>query len=284
MVHIPIPKAVRGPSVYHYTNAAGLYGVLNSDRLWASSTKALNDLSEIEYGLNVVKKALVSRSGPATVTLRRMIANGDFDEIGRNAYVFSASRKADSLTQWVAYAGQVGYAIEIDTSRDLIRVDNREPASLGSNAAASASLFDGLWGFWRRVIYKPSSQLEHIRAVLDILDERGWDQHMHLASTMGGLLPFFKDPAFRDERETRIIVSRSQTSRDLYRPGRYGIVPYAELASTAEEQPRLPIRGVMIGPLNSDERASATAVIRGLLDSEGYPNATVGVSKAPYRF
>lgn len=45
------------PSVlYHSTTAAGLLGILNSQRVWATNARFLNDPSEIRYALGIVSE------------------------------------------------------------------------------------------------------------------------------------------------------------------------------------------------------------------------------------
>src|SRR3954447_3391849 len=60
-------------SVYHYTSAAGLFGILDSGVLRGSNFAYLNDSSEIRYGEAVVQEILaerlVSASGDAKIVL-----------------------------------------------------------------------------------------------------------------------------------------------------------------------------------------------------------------------
>jgi len=46
--------AERPPMLYHYTTAAGLIGIVGSQRLWATNARFLNDPSEIRYALRVI--------------------------------------------------------------------------------------------------------------------------------------------------------------------------------------------------------------------------------------
>ena len=40
------------PTVYHYTNHAGLRGIIDSGRLWLTNIFDLNDSSELRHGLS----------------------------------------------------------------------------------------------------------------------------------------------------------------------------------------------------------------------------------------
>jgi hypothetical protein len=40
-------------TVWHYTNAAGLLGILRSNVLWATDAFFLNDAAEVTYGIDL---------------------------------------------------------------------------------------------------------------------------------------------------------------------------------------------------------------------------------------
>ncbi len=44
--------------LYHYTNAAGLNGIISSNRMWATNISYLNDSSEILYASELIKQTL----------------------------------------------------------------------------------------------------------------------------------------------------------------------------------------------------------------------------------
>ena len=41
------------PALFHYTDAAGLLGILKSRSLWATDFRSLNDASEMHYGMDL---------------------------------------------------------------------------------------------------------------------------------------------------------------------------------------------------------------------------------------
>ena len=41
--------------LYHYTTASGLVGILQSNRLWATSAIFMNDVNELNYGTKFIK-------------------------------------------------------------------------------------------------------------------------------------------------------------------------------------------------------------------------------------
>ena len=42
------------PDLFHYTNSAGLPGILRSRSLWATHFQSLNDPTEMRYGIDQV--------------------------------------------------------------------------------------------------------------------------------------------------------------------------------------------------------------------------------------
>ncbi|MGJ4846288.1 DUF2971 domain-containing protein [Leifsonia sp. Le1] len=281
-VPIPHPQPLRNTRAFHYTNARGLIGIVERHRLWASSTLALNDLSEVRYGIEVVRSAVESRTGSASTNLKRMLDDEDFAPLTRGSYVVSASSHGDSLSQWVAYAGNLGYAIEVDTSQKVDRVDGIKPEEVSGSLDQLADSFTLSSGWWYPVTYDRAKQLETVRHVLDVLDEHDFAAPAQLYVPISLCITTFKDSAFENEQEVRFITGRGL--RDKFREGRFGVVPYAEVASSDEANPRLPIRSVVIGPLDHDEHDAAEATVRSLLDNNGYAEADVRFSRAPYRF
>ena len=47
----------------HYTDFSGLKGILETQSLWATDSRTLNDGTEEQYGFNVVKDYLKARRG-----------------------------------------------------------------------------------------------------------------------------------------------------------------------------------------------------------------------------
>ena len=44
--------------LYHYTNAGGLRGIIESQKIWFTSYPYLNDPSELTYGMNIARGLL----------------------------------------------------------------------------------------------------------------------------------------------------------------------------------------------------------------------------------
>src|SRR5437660_10589388 len=71
--------SLRPRILYHYTDAAGLLGLLKTNRLWATNRRFMNDPTETEYAANLIRAALNdSRTAEYVATKER-----DKKQIGR---------------------------------------------------------------------------------------------------------------------------------------------------------------------------------------------------------
>lgn len=295
-VPVPLPSELRRGVVFHYTGPDGLVGIVENHEVWASSALALNDLSEMTYGLDVLREAAVGRRDAPGRTLTAMLDRDLLSDLRNTAYFFSASSMDDSLNQWLGYGGRQGYAIGFHASGRLAqkrRDEAEEPPE--SRPLAGAHPLMGANG-WYRVVYDRAKQLVIVSRLLDfcasngLLADPGGASHGRMI--FGQLLPQFKHRAFRDEREARFIVSAVPEADESYRAGKYGVVPFVRLIATEKGEHgsapqrglRLPLASVTTGPVNADERQSVLAATSRLLESAGYIAVDVRPSEAPYRF
>jgi hypothetical protein len=109
--------------IYHYTNDAGLKGIIESGRLWFSDIFGQNDPSELRHGLGIALKMLKSRVAdvrPEIATFAGMLERFDIDagiEASGHFFVCCFSSDGDDLGQWRAYADNGrGYAPGFDTA------------------------------------------------------------------------------------------------------------------------------------------------------------------------
>lgn len=259
-------------TLWHYTDAGGLQGILTSQRLWATDARFLNDAVEISYGAEVFGSALmaydVSPFQAAAADYvnqirdpnRRLIANY-FNEAVR---VFAACfcEEPDLLSQWRAYSGADqagGYALGFEPKAPIHAWPQAAPGGHGLAL--------------RRVLYDPAEQMAEATALIDalvhVLDlaptslstRAAFDTW--LADGAVEFASWCKHPSFHEEREWRVIyVVRDDTvPLDVdHRPSRGVLIPYVRL-----ELPRgvgarpddLPIIEVRCGPSRQPERKKA---------------------------
>ncbi|MCB2178267.1 MAG: hypothetical protein KQH57_20860 [Actinomycetales bacterium] len=153
------PRPVEG-TVFHYTSAAGLLGILSSRTLWASEVAGLNDVAEVTGGLDVAERWLRAREpsslGDAFLDMVARLRDGHLGGAA-DVFVLSASLDGDDANQWRVYGnGGFGYSIELDSSAPLSVVV--EPESLESRPRQEAGTYnldadDATTSEWVRVAY-----------------------------------------------------------------------------------------------------------------------------------
>ena len=100
--------------LWHYTDAAGFFGITNEQRLYATHIDLLNDRTEGVHAATLIRQLLLG--------VLEAHPDGGFSDVkdqiegldGRRseAFVFSLSSKADRLDSWRVYAnGGRGYAL-----------------------------------------------------------------------------------------------------------------------------------------------------------------------------
>lgn len=298
----PQPPRVSGPTVYHYTNAAGLIGIVESKCLWASSPLALNDLSEYTYGLEIAQEiwADLPKEGLSflQVDFMEQVLDPAEDMLGKT-FVLSASYDPDSLNQWQGYAGRQGYCVGIDTARPLAVLDSYDSLEHGYEFYSRRTAAG-----WHEVVYDVDEQRRQITQLLQFILEDSFIGHVRRHGTvetyamrayadllLETLIAHLKHSAFANEREVRYVASTALGFRPEFRAGPYGVTPYVKLTASddrgtgyiKEPERPLPLTEVVCGPLNASERTPVLDAGRRLAACHGYV-IPVRSSQAPYRF
>jgi hypothetical protein len=293
-------------SAWHYTNAAGLTGIINGGVLWACSTSGLNDSEEVFFGIEAlsrlwdrVKPALVD--GAPTKELDTWLADIARRAATREVLVVCACADGNSLLHWQTYARiDEGYAIEFsptaefklqgtEATPDLFQPDD-VPAIFWRDVTYGEKDPKWDWQYWdptRRLIEGALDAFSSARAgrvtdeslMLDLLDRQ------YLA-----LVYAYKHGGFEPEHEKRLIVVKPPFDGfTTDRATRYGPAQRALLVPVEQSDPeaysvrgtcQLPILSVQLAPRNpkGDEER-----VRALLENAGYPSVPVHRSGTPIR-
>src|SRR5579872_521596 len=140
--------------LYHYTDAAGLLGILESQRLWATNAAYLNDPTELLHARAVYKGWLEARTeqGIARELLDNVKVIDLMLEHIFHVFVACFCRNGDLLSQWRGYgSGGRGFAIGLDRRMIGIRTPLATPVNF----------------FVARVIYDPEEQNAELSALLE---------------------------------------------------------------------------------------------------------------------
>ncbi|MBK8246655.1 MAG: DUF2971 domain-containing protein [Gemmatimonadetes bacterium] len=268
---VGIDAAGAPPTLYHYTSATGLAGIVATGNVFATHVDHFDDRSEWRFGLDTIQSELRAKATPENRSLIDRTATALSNRLGAELFAACFCEDGDLLPQWRGYAERgAGYAI-------------------GFNSATLSQDGEVLL---LPVAYGEQATRARAGAAIDWIVEQaskasGNASHEDLASslTIGLLLIAVaaKAEIFHHEREWRILFVSPFSKLDdlLFREAAGMLVPYVELTIPKRSDGRLDIRGVRCGPTLRDEAASAA--VRMLLDKNNLPDVEVTRSVAPLR-
>lgn len=282
-------------TLYHYTNWYGLLGILDSQLLWATNFRFLNDSSELRLfnetklpdilypgmlrkihaflGSNPTQKAQFERAGympelvareetlkvirSLTGSLKEQVYIASFCGENENPEI----NKNGLLSQWRGYGQNGGLALVLDTALMEERLKQE-----GVGVAC--------WGFLADVIYdhdiakyeeELSDSIKEIENLVQKILERLLNgSHEELDGDPRHVLNCiarYKHRGFFEENEVRAVFWRlpeNMAGEKSLKPVKYrndGTVPYIELFKS--EDARLPIERIIVGPHRDKEKRAA---------------------------
>ena len=245
-------------TIYHYTNDAGLRGILESGKIWITDVFNLNDPTELKHGvvtaLDILKAEADNGKPEVKYFFGEMSAmlEGDIERIA-HFFVCCFSLDGDDLGQWRAYADNgKGYALGFD-GRVLERAFVADHASPASRAMTFPVTYDDdqLRDIQQKIISTIIPLISAPRG-RDLPDEVIHEYMSELAVSL--LVPllrlsmFFKHRAYRNEQEYRFMyVHREGPVSDVkYRSRPNSLIRYREYnwRSVAANS----IKEIIIGP------------------------------------
>lgn len=283
--------ATRPERVFHYTTASGLHGILRDRSLWLSALRFCNDKGEIEYGAYRLEEELLSlaaRSRELEDVASQALWTYLAETVGQvvkvdstQAFSVSFCEDGDLLSQWRGYGGGGGF-------------------SIGFGRLALEILADMSGLLFGRCCYTAESQevlvSEVVSAGRDFIncskDVENWKGDLDsldaldaFRSRVWELIPFFKDPAFSEEREWRLVAPASRLrSNDIRFFFRGGVaVPYWEFPLRVDSAHNVwePLLKVVVGPHRDSDLALMSA--RAIVASQTFPSTLLKKSVIPFR-
>jgi hypothetical protein len=291
-------------TIYHYTSADGITGIIDKHEIWMSNTAFMNDATELCMLQNA--EAIFKDSDFSNDAVRHerdeMLKQQRSNQIKQtDYYMASFSRKKDSLEQWRAYGN---FCIGFDARKLAVK--------------KRVFLYGCLYSEndIRRWILK-KEKIDEWNGLGDDKDRRNGAYNLFYVASMK-----YKNRHFKNESEVRLIASSHHdwffnNSPELYKDDLpihfrrhpvYGSpVPYVKfhieddsnsspsrMKETEKEmkerklkeegtRPRklLPITEVIVGPMSHQAEAKVACQI--LLSERGYKAVKVTKSDIPYR-
>ena len=244
-------------SYFHYTSAAGLQGIIESNSLYFADSLFVNDESERRWGIEVLEEVVgglkTTMSERPKHFLEDMVrAQLEVSEDFRSV-IFCMSLEGNLLNQWRDYGKDVvPYCIEFDAEGLWREQDaNFSPALIEMEYDHNT----------QKVLV--GELLNRIFAIMEPLwdtmpDDAIYRMAVRASFQIGILLEQFKHPAFSAEKEVRLQEAHYSIVSDgvlpHFRPSSLGLVPYYVWSP----KNKLKIKSVTVGPSpHSDASAEA---------------------------
>jgi hypothetical protein len=166
------------PTLFHYTTAEGLLGIMQKRGLWATHMRFLNDFTDLSYGARMVRSELERFRAPGRrpgEIARRifgevrdgLLAMLDDCEAKTKHFIVCFCESDDLLSQWRGYASVGGgFALGFRSNRLLdFCSDPRDSSRRTRNADHDPRTLVML----RRVVYGRVQQRRIVRGALDAI-------------------------------------------------------------------------------------------------------------------
>lgn len=246
--------------LYHYTTIDAMMNIAKSRKIWATSISYLNDSSEGDHLLGMIRnrlKDLLQQHSLDNSVLEQLSYTGT--EIENRPFITSFSADGNSLPQWRSYCANgngVAIGFRVSSLPQFIQTKAKE-------GERSTILFIRL----EKVDYTPvSGELQiidsEIAELVAQVDEMGPSSERRMSPRRSRREDDFaavahmaacsrKHHSFSNEHEYRLIADPTfMNAGDLqFRPTRSTLVPYIELAIPTTDF----IAEVVIGPSSNTE-------------------------------
>lgn len=273
----------------HYTNLQSLLGIVDSNEIWLSDSRFLNDKQEYLYGKNLAIEAIeefLKQEGDESfkkflLDVKSEVANG---KTAPYDYVASMSFGVDDLDQWKGYgSSKEGVCILFSGDFDLWNAGNTHPAHIQQ----------------RRIIYERQEQERLLREIINIYKRPFFKVGLnsipigraYFVIQLAGALVLqyvcFKNPVYASEKELRLTIANNSNIKHLkklqYRIRNDMIVPYITTKyisnESAPELKRLPIKKIIVNHQASTDTINS---IKNFLTHKEFSH--VEVARSPIEF
>ena len=278
---------------YHYTSAAGLAGIIETESIWFTSVFHLNDPSELSYGIAMATDVLTSEADGKHEMIRHFC--DQFEKVLRDEvpkifgyYIASFSNDDDELGQWRAYADDgKGFAIGLaphlfhPKQQDITKTHPLETIFVAPIVYDPNEVRNNLRDAIKRAIdiierAIQSGNIKNVKQCGDFLREMS----IALAPPILWTCNTTKHRSYKTEAETRLLLVNDKTKLEDFIKTRVRgstLVPY--VSSPMKVRDAGSIMEIVLGPAAPNE---SEAALRTFLESRGL-KVPIRRSKIPYR-
>lgn len=216
--------------LYHYTKQGSFSGILSTFSFWCTDVRFCNDRTEIDHAYSLLRKVLAEVE--AEFTSRELqfevisaIKQGLDSPNASARYVVCFSKKPDDLNQYRAYASPgAGYCLGFD-SDDLLNLAENHGGTVGrclygardQETVVTELLDESL---------KELEQYFPVRGRGDVNEDLVASRAHAFLDSFSRFAPLFKNGAFKEEEEVRIVFGDPVGDKVQFRCGEVAMVPY----------------------------------------------------------
>lgn len=285
----------------YYTTASTAYQIIKNQELWMRNTAVMNDITEVAHGLQCLIDAYHSAAGeelkaamnacfPGIASEWGSLFNSWLPIIKSNTYILSVSEheKQDDLygrlSMWRAYGASAGVAF-IFNGGPMFRPSNALKAYSSPVAYLEP---DGVAAEMRKIAAGLRMHVAHVQR-----EGREWLKNgMFEAFRFAAICT--KHPAFREEREWRVVSTQilHESERLKPTPELIGAVPQLVLKLKLEDVPSEGLHGlampefldkILIGPCEYPEVIAASLAAELKLRGFEAPEKRIHITGVPLR-
>lgn len=281
----PLIPVVNSDTLYHYTNTAGLMGMIKNSEIWITERNFMNDISE------------------------KITADIFFNDLGITppssfeSYIFSLSTHKNKSNQWSTYGNNDGYCIEFKTDELLSYLNDEFPGSFISIFGCviyDDKLKEQIKGKLKRLVKKYGyinvKQLAYNSLLVhSLIKDSSWEFEGEVRYIVHNInnkalneLDFTMEKSFREKNgliTPYISMSRAQKGFIISEPFQkytQNEITYDQMKNIHSNSKRkLPISKIYIGPKVHDPIAISGLEL--FLEHHGYENVDVKLTKGKHR-
>jgi Protein of unknown function (DUF2971) len=265
--------------LYHYTSTDGLYGIIKTGKIWATSIQYLNDAAEFKIAFDIFGELL---RGQLELDLSSWFSSAwvsagfchPLESMAKSPiYVCSLTAKDDLLSQWRGYCPpDGGYCIGFET--DALEECLRQQGYSLFRCEYDESTHRRILGPF---VEEAKSWLLTGKEKAPTTAQDTWQKEF--AEKFSRVAPLIKHGSFSEEQEWRAISSLGGVHRSQlnFRPGRTLLIPYVEIKLDC-----VPVKlDVVVGPNPNADLARDSLL--DFLTSKQIPIREVRLSSIPFR-
>jgi len=269
-------NANRIETIYHYTSLVSFKKIAKTEKMFLTDFRFLNDVEELTNAISIFEDCVKRSEGKYEEKFERILDVDIRSISGMTAYVSSYSSDPDNLLLWKYYA--------------------RTPKNMGCNFSINVEKYirklksKFITIRIGKVIYDDDKKREIMDRLIGaiyaswkkgntmISDERFALMISFFVKTYG---IFFKNSAFKDEREVRVVRSLldNEDENIEFRIKNGVSIPYITAPILYDKEERLKM---ILNPKMQNADAVKISVIK-FMEKKGFKKIDVGKSKIPLR-